>query len=397
MIWQPLLAWELARKDLRLFVADRRGALLCFVVPIVLASLFGAVFHKPAGGSTVRLPLLIVAEDDGPLTRRVVADLLACDQLEAVETDRASATKRIAERGYGVAVVLPAGFGRVAALGRPAGEAAPSVQLLHHPASEVESRWAEGVLTEVVLREAAREALAPLAAAHPGLKIGRPFTVDHTAVGAAGPVAVDSYGHSFCGMTLQYLLFWGMDSGLLLLRERRQGIWRRLRAAPLSLPTLLTGKALATALVALLQIAITFAFGRLAFGVTITGSWAGFVLLALAAALLSAATGLLVAALGGEEGRARSVAILAILILSMLGGLWLPSFLLPEWVRRAALGLPTTWAARGFEGVTWQGMGFTAAAHCAGVMTGFSVLFLAVALGGFARAEARRTAQGGDS
>ena len=165
----------------------------------------------------------------------------------------------------------------------------------------------------------------------------------------------------------------------------------------MTLTTLLTGKALATAIVALLQIAATFGFGRLAFGVTITGSVAGFALLAVAAALLSAATGLLVAALGGEEGRARSVAILAILILSMLGGLWLPSFLLPEWVRRAALALPTTWAARGFEGVSWQGMGFLAAARCAGVMTGFSAVFLAVALWGFARAEARRTAEGGGS
>jgi len=182
-----------------------------------------------------------------------------------------------------------------------------------------------------------------------------------------------------------------------LLRERRQGIWRRLRAAPLTLTTLLTGKALATAVVALLQIAATFGFGRLAFGVTITGSLAGFALLAVAAALLSAATGLLVAALGGEEGRARSVAILAIPILSMLGGLWLPSFLLPEWVRRASLALPTTWAARGFEGVSWQGMGFLAAARCAGVMAGFSAVFLAVALWGFARAEARRTAEGGGS
>ena len=395
MMLQPLLAWELARKDLRLFLADRRGAFLCFAVPILLASVFGALFHRPAGGEAVRLPLLAVAEDDSPLTRRVVAALLACDKLDAAQTDRASAMKKIAERGAGVAVVLPAGFGRVAALDRPAGEPAPAVELLHHPASEVECHWAEGVLTEVVMREAAREALAPLTAVHPGLKIDRPFAVEYTAIGGSGPAVVDSYSHSFCGMTLQYLLFWGMDSGLMLLRERRQGIWRRLRAAPLSLATLLTGKALATAIVALLQIVATFGFGRLAFGVTITGSVAGFVLLAVAAALLSAATGLLVAALGGEEGRARSVAILAILILSMLGGLWLPSFLLPGWVQRAALALPTTWAARGFEGVAWQGMGFPAAARCAGVMTAFSAVFLAVALWGFARAEARRTAEGG--
>ena len=45
---QPRLVWELARKDLLLFAADRRGMLLCFGVPILLASVFGAI---PATGA----------------------------------------------------------------------------------------------------------------------------------------------------------------------------------------------------------------------------------------------------------------------------------------------------------------------------------------------------------
>src|SRR5262249_34167625 len=152
---------------------------------------------------------------------------------------------------------------------------------------------------------------------------------------------------------------------------------------------------LATALVALAQFAATFAFGAAFFGVCITGSVLGFVLIALAAALLSAATGLLVAALGGNEGRARSVAILVILTLSLLGGLWLPAFLLPGWAQRLALALPTTWAARGLEGVTWQGMGLGEALHCAGVLAGFSAGFLAVAWWGLSRAERRGALVGG--
>ena len=53
----------LACKDWRLFLADRRAAVLCFAVPVVLASAFGLVFHKGAGHSGApRLPLLIVAE-----------------------------------------------------------------------------------------------------------------------------------------------------------------------------------------------------------------------------------------------------------------------------------------------------------------------------------------------
>jgi ABC-2 type transport system permease protein len=126
----------------------------------------------------------------------------------------------------------------------------------------------------------------------------------------------------------------------------------------------------------------------------VNGSLVGFLALALTAAVLSAATGLLVAALGGSEGRARSVAILATLALSMLGGFWLPSCLLPRWMQGVALALPTTWAVRGFEGVTWQGMGCTAALRCAAVLLAFSGAFLLVAVWGFARSEVRLVGEG---
>lgn len=385
MMIQPRLVWELARKDLLLFVADRRGAVLCFAVPILLASAFGAIFHRPEGAD-VRPTVHVVAGADDAFTHRVVEGLRGSDKLNAQACDLATARRRLASESNDVVVVLPADLLRAA---NPFSQSAPPprIELLHTPRGQVESRVVEGVLSEVVLRESARAALAPLEKMRPGLKIERPFTVERSAEPAGGALAVNSYSHAFCGVTLQYLLFWGVDSGLLLLRERRQGIWRRLRAAPVNRLTLLLGKALATAIVALLQIAVTFAFGAVFFGVTITGSVTGFALMALSAALLSAATGLLVAAVGGNEGRARTVAILVILTLSLLGGLWLPSFLLPGWVQKLALLLPTTWAARGLEGVTWQSMALEDAWPCALALMGFSVAFLAVAWWRLVRAD----------
>ncbi|MFQ3592554.1 MAG: ABC transporter permease, partial [Gemmataceae bacterium] len=172
------------------------------------------------------------------------------------------------------------------------------------------------------------------------------------------------------------------------------GLWRRLRAAPLTRGPLLAGKALATALIALAQIVVTFSFGAIFFGITINGSWLGFLLIALASALLASATGLLVAALGGNETRARSISILVILSLSLLGGLWLPAFLLPSWARTLALALPTTWAARGLEGVVWQGMGWTQAAQCAGILALFGISFLVFAWWRLVRADSPHLVSG---
>jgi ABC-2 type transport system permease protein len=375
------LIWDLACKDLRLFLADRRGVVLCFAVPIVLASIFGAAFHRPAGSAVVRLRLLVVDEDDSTASQGVANALCNSKHADASRADRAVALRQLAE-GAGVAIVLPRGF---------AAAARARIEVLHHPSSTLEAHWAEGLATEAVLRAAAADLMVPLALLRPDLDLEHPIDVEHAAVTAAGTLnggeVVDAYSHSFCGMTVQYLLFWGMDSGLLLLRERRLGIWRRLRAAPVSPGTLLAGRALFTALVALAQVLATIGFGAAFFGVRLTGSLFGFALLAVAAASLSAATGLVVAALGGTEGRARSVAILVILLLSLFGGLWVPSFVLPAWLQQAAKLLPTTWAARGLEGVTWQGMGIAPACRCGTIVLGFAAAFLALAWRHFTRSE----------
>ena len=48
------LILNLAAKDWRLFWADRRAALLCFAVPIVLASAFGLIFARPTEDKVLR-------------------------------------------------------------------------------------------------------------------------------------------------------------------------------------------------------------------------------------------------------------------------------------------------------------------------------------------------------
>lgn len=378
----------LVGKDWRLFWADRRAAVLCFAVPIVLASAFGILFRDPVGGpgaALTRLPVLVVTEDDGPFTALIAADLLTSSHLEAKAATRTEALAAVAERRPGIAIVLPAGFEAVK--DRAPGAKGPIVQVLHHPATGAEPQWAEGVVAEVVMRRLAREKLRGL----PGTEeaLAPPFRIDAAEIGPQIDARFNSFSHSFCGMTLQYLLFWGMESGLMFLRERQRGVWVRMRAAPASLGCILTAKATATAMIALLQVLVTFGFGRLVFGVAVTGSLIGFILLAAAACSLAAATGLLVAAVGGAEARARSVSVLVILGVSMIGGLWMPAFLLPGWVRQISLSLPTAWAMRGFSGVTWEGLGLRSVLPCVLVVAGFAAVFLAAAIVGLKRSERR--------
>lgn len=381
------LIFALAVKDWSLFLADKRGAMLAFAVPVVLASAFGLIFARPTDRTeAVRLPLVVVIEDDGPFTREVAEALIASPRVEAELVSRAEAERRISDRRPGVAVVFPVGFEKLSNWRPGASTAGPHVLVLHNPLCGSEGQWAEGLVNEAVMRTLADDRLTPLlgtAAAKPPFEVqASEFTGSHA--------GFNSYTHSFSGMTLQYLLFWGMESGLLLLRDRQRSVWLRLRAAPLPLWDVLLGKALSTAVVAFLQVLVTFGFGYLAFGVKVSGSVAGFLMLAVAASGMAAATGLVVAAVGGTEARARSVCILVILGVSMLGGLWLPSFVLPGWARDLALSLPTTWAMRGLDAVTWQGRGVLAALPSVSAVAGFTAVFLAIAAARLLSSEARR-------
>jgi len=366
------LLWILASKDIQLFLVDKKAAALCFLVPIILASGFGYVFSKPLQNEEVKLPLLVVREDNSPLAIKLADALLKSTKLEAAPASREEALRKIERRSARIALIIPKDFASQIALKKKV----PAIEILHHPSSSLESKWAEGIFTEIAFREAAPELLGFWLPGASSLKLERPFEVKKEPFPTGMDISRQAYSHSFSGMTMQYLLFWGMDCGLLLLRERRQGIWKRLKAAPIPIPTLLGGKIIATALIALTQILFTFSFGSLVFGVTINGSILGFLIMAIATALLSAATGLLIAAVGGTENRARSMAILSILSLSILGGLWLPSFMLPLYVQNFSLLLPTTWMIKGFEGVIWQGMGLIDASYCALVTLFFSAIFI---------------------
>ena len=154
--------------------------------------------------------------------------------------------------------------------------------------------------------------------------------------------------------------------------------------------TALLGRATATAIIAMLQVLSTFAFGYLVFGVRITGSPIGFVLLAPGRMRIVFSSWAAGGGDGWNRGTRRNACILLILAVSMLGGLWLPAFLLPRWVQEGAKALPTSWAMTGLDGVTWQGLSLPNVAASVVAVVLFSTVFMVLAIGRFSWTESRR-------
>ena len=437
---QAILA--MIRKDLQLFFTDRRAVIMGLVAPVAIASFFGSIFSGNPDAERAKIPVAIIDQDRSAVSRGIVAGASG-DRYLLVSNPTADEARDAVKKGaLAVAVIIPQGFGDAAGRAFFTGAAKPELNVLYDPSRSTELGLVRGVLTEHVMQSVSAEmftgdqgrklvddtlasidsmpmegqqqamlrdllqsarkfysAPAPATAAPPAPAgaaaapaprrgLSMPYAVKEEAVTSGDNVTYNGYAHSFAGMGIQFLLFSSIDLGVGILLERQRGLWKRLRSAPISRLSLLAGKAASGSLIALLTLTVSFAFAMIVFGVRIQGSLIGFAAVALATALMASTFGLLIASLGKTPGGTRGIASLSVLLMVMLGGAWVPSFIFPAWLQQLTVVIPARWAVDGFDAMTWRGLGLQAAVVPTLVMLGFAAVFGTLAVARFRWEEA---------
>ncbi|WP_229507885.1 ABC transporter permease [Massilia sp. Dwa41.01b] len=103
----------LVRKDLILFVHDRRALLVSLALPIIIATFFGFLF---GGGDKQNsaIELALVMEDDSGTAKAIAAGLEADPGLALVRMTAQQARQAVRTGERKAAIVIPAGFGEAA-------------------------------------------------------------------------------------------------------------------------------------------------------------------------------------------------------------------------------------------------------------------------------------------
>ena len=422
----PFLA--LVRKDLKLFFNDRKAVVVGLLVPIVLASFFGYMFGGQSGKTeTSKVPVLAIDQDGSDISRGLITQLGSDKNLDVKPSTLDAAREAVRKGKATVAIVIPKDFGKDAGRALFTGENKPELGVLYDPSHNVELGMVRGILSGAVMqtvskemftgiggREMVNESLAQVennprispedrkalrhllggvnelneqrererasgqGAISGGLTM--PYDTREQAITSGKDIEYNGYAHAFAGMGVQFILFMGLDVGIALLTLRQSGLWQRLRAAPLSRTMLLGSRTVSASLIAGFILLVLFGFARVVFGVHILGSFAGFVGVCAAFSLMTAAFGLMVAALGETVEATRGYSIMATLIMVMLGGAWVPTFVFPVWLRKLTVVVPTRWAMDGLDGMIWRGLGFSSALAPIGVLLLFTLLFGVVAV-----------------
>jgi len=417
------LFW-LTYKDLARFFADRQGALMTVMVPVVLGAFFGMLFSPRA--TATRVDLLVADEDGSPAVRELVTRIEANDSLAVTELPFAEAESEVEAGEAPLLLVIPAGTGgSLRASGLFLGGDRPAIRLVYDPSEEVQANLAEGLLTQIMMEQATKgladptsmkamfldvkESLAAEEASDPemeafvdkGLELADarersdepsdaasterglrpPVTIDKIAATVSGPATgYNSFSQNFAGMLVMFLMFMAQGEAKRLHAERELGSLTRLRMSRARPWQILIATGASVAIIALIASAIVYATGMVAFGVRVEGSWAGFVAVVIAQALFVGGFALLLAGLGRTEQQIGSVGSFVVLVLAFAGGATVPSFMMPDWLRLGSHALPTYWATRGLSAMTWRGLPPSHALLPTVMLVGFAVLFSVVGM-----------------
>jgi ABC-2 type transport system permease protein len=342
----------IAGKDLRQRLRDRSALLVAIVVPLVLASIFGLIFHNAIGGR-IAFTFAVVDQDRGPAARAFVTQVLGPLErsgLIEVRSEPTLAAGRSAadQNKVSATFVVPAGFSAAIGHDRPA-----SLRLLGNVDASIGTQVAQSIAQSYADRV---DAIRIVTAAAGGAAI------NHARVAAIpAPIAVadvstasrqlDAGTFYAAGMAVFFLFFtvqFGISS---VLAERRDGTLARILVAPVPRSAVLAGKLLTSLVLGCVSMAV-LVIGTHFLLSAHWGNVLGVAMLIAAGVLAATCVMALVATFARTPDQAQSWQSMVALVLGMLGGTFFPVAQAGGLIATLSLATPQAWFLRGIENMT---------------------------------------------
>ncbi|MBN1306101.1 MAG: ABC transporter permease [Anaerolineales bacterium] len=410
-------------KDLKILFKDRAGMVMLFAMPgmfiLVMSVALQGVFDTGTDDKPVEM--LVINQDNGGLAGEAINELrdlggiVLIDEIDGQKLTLEKGDRLIGSGEYQVALVFPQEFSvSILAAATDPESAQATVTFIADPAASPQFLApVEGAVQGFIQRVAAyaqapqkiEAGFASLAEeAPPGQgdivsQLGTAFVDRLEKVGGldgSGSLGVrfeqvapsnyqlaelpDSVEQNVPGYTILGVFFIVQVLATSLLREKQEGTFRRLLAAPLSQGALLLGKLLPCYLVNLIQVGLMFSIGHFVFGMSLGSSPLALLVITLATAAASTALGLLVASFGKTLEQIGSLSTLLALTLAAIGGMMVPTFVMPEFMQTLSKVTPHAWSLSAYQDVIVRGLGFAEIWTETGVLVGFAAVFFVIAL-----------------
>lgn len=139
-----------------------------------------------------------------------------------------------------------------------------------------------------------------------------------------------------------------------IMKEKNEGSVFRLHTMPTPYLLLVNGKIIVYVIVCQIQFLLMLSVGQVFLpmlglpALVLGNSLLGISVLTLATAFAATGYGVMVGTLAGTEHQAAIMGSLSVILLSALGGIWVPSYVMPEVMRNISAWSPLNWSLEGF-------------------------------------------------
>jgi len=383
-----------AYKEVLLLLRDWGGLAILFFMPAVLIitiTLIQESTFKAVGEST--LPIVLVDNDSDEIGRIVASNLREAPNIQVVTEvdgkpiDDTYARTLVSEGHYQIALIIPEGISKELnekvnhnvdrILGELAVMDTDSIQ------AEEEKEWKTQEITIYfdpaagqTFRNGVKTNIEQLLAKvevqkiydvfidqmelgeDPGLLNGEIISFKETiAQKGSDGIIPNAVQHNVPAWILFGIFFIVVPLGINLVKEKNLGTYIRLRTSPVSYAIILGGKILTYTVICLIQFMLMLMIAKYVFPLIGLiefdpgGQFPLMLLIAFVAGLAAIGLGILIGTVAETQEQSAPFGAIFVIILAALGGVWVPTFIMPEIMQKISAFSPMNWGISAFYDV----------------------------------------------
>jgi ABC-type Na+ efflux pump permease subunit len=336
----------IARKDLAHMLSRKETLIWTFVMPILFFYFIGTVTSGIGSSNDEKDTIAVLVEGAAPgflldqLTYR-----LAEEDFEVRVLDERTEFEKYRRR-----LIVPASFTEKVLAGEQV-----ELRLVEHRES------LSGDYDRVRLSKAVYSVLADLIVtsedgAEPSPETfeelnrrPRPLRLEVAPAGERKTIP-NGFAQAIPGNMVMFTMLVLLTSGtILLVLERKEGLLRRLASAPIPRSSVVLGKWAARLALALVQIGFALAVGTFMFDMDWGDHFVTVCILLASWAAFNATLSILMGSLVRSQGQASGLGVVLSMAFGALGGCWWPIEIVPAWMQKLALYIPSGWTMDGMH------------------------------------------------
>ncbi|MBM7680661.1 ABC-2 type transport system permease protein [Pullulanibacillus pueri] len=334
-------------KELKIMVKEKANFFFLLLMPLIFIVMFGSIFNNTDDAS---LTFHVVDQDQSTASKAFLKQITALPGMKVEKDSEANLQQQVHKIEQGQQdslIVVPKDFEADLNAGQQAAiklyqdpTQASSVAPIESVLNNITNQYREQKLQQTLVKMGQTQAEATQALKAP-IQIKDVNTTSDN---------VDYISQVVPGMTVMFVFYIMISMVRRFFKEKESGLISRIRSTSIKPYYYLIGMWIPFVLTVIAQCIVLFAFGHWMYDLKL-GDLTAMALIIICISLCGTGIGLALSFLVSGETVGMVVTQVIALAGAMLGGLWVPSYLMPDFVQKLGHFFPQFWAQKALQDI----------------------------------------------